>query len=145
MLGAVTPYLFYSTWLFWNDQFIWFWVCKWQQLHQFAIPEVAEVNWFLIALYGGTFVLSMISVFGVLSSLVDRGIKQRKAYGLVLGFVSISVLTAFIGELAFYQHMLLLSVPAIFLISDFFIQKRKKWLSESLFVLYLVLIAINLI
>ncbi len=145
LMGGVTPYLFYSVWLFWFNQFSWFWECKWPQLHLLQFPTFELLSLRSATFYLGLLAFAMVAGFQVLRSIADRGIKQRKAYGLVFGYVLIATFSLFVGVRSLEQHLIIFTVPVVFLLSDFFIQNRKKWVNDLLLLLYLVLLLINLL
>jgi hypothetical protein len=145
LFGIMTPYLFYSVYLFWQDQFFWFWSCKFPNLFVFGIPKFLDFTWQEISLWIGISLFCLLGIFNILRGLADRSIKQRKAYVLVIGSFGIALASAFMTNQSLAQHLILLAPSITFVFTDFFMQKRKKWVSDLLLCCYFGLLIINLI
>lgn len=145
IFGISTPYLFYSVYLFWQDQFSWFWDCKFPNMFSFSIPNITSFTWQEISLWTGIALFGLMGAFNILRGLADRSIKQRKAYLLIMGLVLITITSAFLTDQSLAQHLILLCPAITFMFTDFFIQKRKKWVSDLMLCCYFGLLIINLI
>lgn len=138
LLGFLSPLAFLAVYLFWTDQLDFFFHCLWPNHWVLAWPyelSFSPTQWLVI---GMLFLFAFLGLMHFFVGMRDWGIKQRKAVWLLIGM---SLLALFV--LPFRGQNMAAVFPLfwpflLFFSMEFLGKKRKKWLAESLWLLFLV-------
>lgn len=143
-LGVLIPYLFTITIYFWTDflDYLWYDKMFYPVMREKLVMDLSPGFYLLMGLGWGILLLS----FGKLLSRMGGG-SQRSKKGLLLflWFFILGGLTILISPEISSKYFSALAIPACVFYSFFFLNMKKEWLGELLFLLFYGSILFNLI
>lgn len=143
-IGVVIPYLFVIAYYFYNDTLNYLWYDK------FFFPILGEkpgLN-FPKAFYFMLGIASLIILFSlgkILGALNSGAQKSKKGVLLLIWFFILSGLSLFIAPEISTKYFGLMAVPSSVFCAYYFVNIKKQWWAELLFLLLLASVFVNLI
>ena len=140
LLGLLTPFLFAVV--------IYFYINSLHELastflHNILIPNpIPDIGIFYYIFFGYLFFLLLISVFLLFSRFINKKIIARKYFSVFIWLFIVSVLVFFFVPSSSFELMILASVPASYLLSNYFITVRYNFRSELMFLLLIAIIVV---
>ncbi len=143
-IGVIIPYLFIITFYFWNNRLNYFWYNKlfFPVLKEKPSLDLPKSFYFMLGIGWLIVLFSFGKLFGVLTSGAQ---KSRKGIVLLIWFFIFSGLSVFIAPEISTKYFAAMAIPTSVFCANFFLNIKKQWWAEFLFLLLVAAIFVNLI
>jgi hypothetical protein len=137
IVGFTLPFLYYMSWLFWNDQFRSGMEHLGSRLIRFQIPERLPLNE-TVWLWFSAFV-AVVSIIAVLNAMGDKLINLRKRAWVMLSFSLTSGILLVLSGWPILSWNYLFALPMAFFLTGSLTMMRKPFFFELIALVYFVL------
>jgi len=141
-VGFIIPYLYTLFFYFWFDKTSVFYqhlknIFYSFGLHHFNFGIYLDYMPIMIAC------LYVVSVIGLFRKINSRVIKTRKFIYIITWLLFLSLMIALFFSDTTLISLGLLSIPATFFVSDFFLSFKRNWLAELIFLMIIIFIIVE--
>ncbi len=143
-IGVVIPYLFTVTFYFWNDilDYLWYDKLFFPLLRNKASLDFPKSFYFMLGTGWLIVLFSLGKLFGALNSGAQ---KSRKGIVLQIWFFILSGISVFIAPEISTKYFAAMAIPTSVFCAHFFLNIKKQWWAELLFLLLIAAVFVNLI
>jgi hypothetical protein len=143
-LGALVPYVFVIVLYFWNGTLDYLLYDKmfYQFLREKSHPEFPRSFYFMLSV---GWAIILFSLFTLLQGVGIATQRSKKSAILLIWFFFFSALSIFIAPEVSTKYFSGLAIPAAVFCANYFAHIRRSWWAESLFILLVASVVINLI
>ncbi len=142
-MGVALPYIFLAAYFFWNDKLesLIFDKLFFQLVHEQSTIYFPSSFYTMIAIGWLVIFLSLIKTFG---SLSVGSQKSKKSMVFFIWFALFSGLSVFIAPEISTKYFSALAIPTSVFCANFFLNQKKEWYGEILFLLLIGTLFVNL-
>ena len=143
-IGVIIPYLFVITFYFWNDTLDYLWYDKifFSVLHEKPNLDFPKSFYFML---GIGWLIVLFSFGKILGSLNSGAQRSKKGVVLLIWFFIFSGLSVVIAPEISTKYFVPMAIPTSVFCANFFLNIKKQWWAELLFLLLLASVFVNLI
>ena len=124
-LSLSTPYIYYLTYLFVLDQSLDTTKLFLFSFEKWVFFQNGALLWISIGITAVLFIISIISIFNVLTHLNSKLIQTRTAVMVLVAWLIISIILMLVSGAWWFAHPILIFVPMAILISIFLDEQKK--------------------
>jgi hypothetical protein len=143
-LGVLVPYVFVVTWYFWNDSLDYLLLDKMVFPVIFREPSAEISQMYYITMSVGALII-LLSFGKLFNGLGGGAQKTKKALVLMIWFFAFSCFSALLAPAFSTKYFSLMALPLSVICANYFIRMKKELWGELLFLIFLIILFINLI
>ena len=136
LVGIITPYYFFVAGLFLTDNL------KKYRIQQFTMGYPVFKNYWPLAASLLTVIIFLIGAYFVRANFKKQVVQVRKSWSLLLVYLIVAVLIAFINENHSFEYWILTAVPLSAFIASAFLYPSKKWFPALLYWIMMALVIV---
>ncbi|MGQ0828681.1 MAG: DUF6427 family protein [Bacteroidota bacterium] len=143
-IGVLLPYIFIITFYFWNGTLDYFWYDKvfFPILNEETTVKIDQSYYFLLGTGGLILLFSFGKLFGGLGT---RAQKTKNGIVLMIWIFLLSCFSIFIAPEISIKYFAALAIPISVFCAHFFVNVKKEWWAELLFLLLISSVFVNLV
>ncbi|NVO02878.1 MAG: hypothetical protein HXX09_09290 [Bacteroidetes bacterium] len=136
IVGIILPYFFLAIYYFWNDKLL-NRIQDYQKLLINLKHFSLKISTYQIVLYSVIGAILLIAFYSLMTRTRDKAIKNRKFNSIIFWFLILGIVSIALSSNYSSFHFGIAFIPASILISNYFVQVKRKWFAEVLFLILL--------